>query len=288
MTRKSLRAGILVCAATAAAAFSVSAFDWPADAGDYRYGFGSPRGGFLRGVEFGEEDGMVRAADDGELTFVAEGRCLPGGYPLSGGSLLVVAHASDMTTIYAGLRQGSISAYLKNVRKGDVLGRSDKAKSGRGVSFYTFDARERRFINPLIVMPGLDDKKAPAIRSVALDLDGFETPIDPSMPVRQGSYHILVEAHDASPVGEPGAPFELRVLIDGSERTRVVYDAAWATGGRALLFGGKGLEEGTFLTDDGRMRFGPFTLPRGRVVLTIVVSDYAGNTREQTYSVSVQ
>ncbi|MCK7480361.1 MAG: hypothetical protein M0C28_26250, partial [Candidatus Moduliflexus flocculans] len=58
-----------------------------------------------------------RAADDGELTFAAEGRRLPGGYPLAGGSLLVVAHASDMATIYSGMQPGAISAYLRNVRR---------------------------------------------------------------------------------------------------------------------------------------------------------------------------
>ncbi|MBU0927220.1 MAG: peptidoglycan DD-metalloendopeptidase family protein [Spirochaetes bacterium] len=272
----------------ALSALSAFAFEWPADAGRFRFGFGAPRGGFLRGVEFGSADGLVTAADDGELTFSAQGPRLPGGYPLVAGSLVVVAHASSMTTVYAGLKPGSVSSYLKNVRKGDVLGRSSEAKDARGVSFYTFDAKERRFINPMIVMPSVSDDKPPVIRSMALSLEADGSYADQSKPIRQGSYYVVVDAYDLSPSGSQSSPFDLRVLIDGSERGRMVYDAAWAADGRATLFGGVGVEEGAYLVADGRVRFGPFSLSRGRVLVTVAASDYASNRREQTYSISVQ
>ncbi|OHD22861.1 MAG: hypothetical protein A2Y38_09725 [Spirochaetes bacterium GWB1_59_5] len=288
MSKTILRAGTLAFAAIAVLALSASAFEWPVDAGKIRYGFGSFRSGFLRGTEFGATEGFVRAADDGELTFVATGSSLPGGYPIPGGALMVVSHASDMMTIYEGLQRGSSSSYLKNVRAGDILGRTITATNGRGVSFYAFDARKRRFINPLILMPRISDDKPPAIRSAALSLEGQETVLGQTQPVRQGLYYLLLDAFDTSPAGAAGAPFELRVLLDGSERGRVVYDAAWADGGQSLLFGATGLVEDSFQTIDGRMRFGPFNLSSGRVILTVIASDYAGNKREQTYSVSVQ
>lgn len=288
MTRTILRAGVLVFAAIALLALSATAFEWPSDSGKFRYGFGTFRSGFLRGTEFGAAEGLVRSADDGELTFVATGPSLPGGYPISGGSLLVVSHASDMITVYEGLQRGSSSSFLKNVKAGDILGRSAAVTNGRGVSFYTYDARARRFINPLILMPRIVDDKAPAIRSATLSLEGQELVIDQAKPVRQGLYHLLIDAFDTAPTGASGAPFEVRVLLDGSERARVVYDAAWAVGGRSLLFGAAGLVEDSFQMTDGRMRFGPFNLSSGRVVLTIIASDFAGNKREQTYSVSVQ
>ncbi len=288
MSRTILRAGILAVVVVTLLVLTVTAFEWPVDAGKFRYGFGSFRSGFLRGTEFGAAEGMVRATDDGELTFVATGTSLPGGYPIPGGTLLVVSHAADMMSIYAGLQRGSASSYLKNVKGGDILGRAAAVSAGRGVSFYTFDARARRFINPLILLPRIADDKPPAIRSAMLSLEGQELVIDQSRPVRQGLYHLLLDAFDTTPAGFMGAPFEVRVLLDGSERARVVYDGAWAASGRSLLFGATGLVEDTFQTADGRMRFGPFNLSSGRVILTIIVSDYAGNKREQTYSVSVQ
>ena len=267
---------------------SAFAFDWPADGGHFRFGFGSWRGGFLRGVEFGDADGLVRASEDGELVFATEGSRLPGGYPLAGGSLLVIAHASEMTTVYSGMTSGSISTYLKNVRRGDVLGRTAEARSGRGAVVYAFDARERRFINPIIIMPNLSDDKPPVIKSITLSSAGTEAALDQPKSIRQGTYEMLIDSYDTSPAGIPGAPYDIRVLIDGSERAHVVYDAAWATGGRSVLFGGAGIGETAYLTDDGRMRFGPYTFSRGRVVVTVIVSDFSGNKREQTYSISVQ
>jgi len=283
-----MRSGMLALAAVAALAATAAAFEWPADAGKFRFGFGAFRNGFLRGAEFGVAEGLVRSADDGELTFVATGPSLPGGYPIFGGTLLVVSHASDMITIYEGLQRGPSSSYLKNVKAGDILGRSTAVPNGRGVSFYTYDARARRFINPLILLPRIVDDKPPAIRSAMLSLEGQELVIDQARPVRQGAYYLLLDAFDTTPSGAAGAPFEVRVLLDGSERARVVYDAAWAVGGASLLFGATGLVEDSFQAPDGRLRFGPFNLSSGRVILTIIASDYAGNKREQTYSVSVQ
>lgn len=288
MPRTILRTGAIALAALAALAVSAIAFEWPADSGKFRYGFGTPREGFLRGMEFGSADGLALAADDGEMTFSAVGARLPGGYPLPGGSLIVIAHPADITTIYAGLQPDSVSSYLKNVRKGDILGRSASAGASRGATFYAFDARERRFINPLILMPTPFDDKPPVIRSVSLSVEGLEARLDQSKAVRQGSYYFLIDAYDLSPAGDPSSPFDLRILIDGSERDRVVYDAAWASGGKANLFGGAGRTEDTYLTSDGRIRLGPYALSRGRVVISVAVSDYASNKREQTYSISVQ
>lgn len=288
MSKTINRTIVIVSAVILVSAFSVFAFEWPADGGQFRYSFGSSRGGFLRGVEFGRADGLIHAADDGELIFASDTHSLLGGYPLSGGTLLVVSHASDMLTIYSGMESGSVSTYLKDIRKGDALGRIRDAGNQRGASFYAFDARERRFINPLVLMPSLSDDKAPVIRSVALTLDGRDEVLDQGKVVRQGSYYVTIDANDISPSGLQSAPFELRILIDGSERGRVIYDAAWANAGQALLFGGSGIQEDSFMTQDGRVKFGPYLLSRGRVVLSIVALDYSGNKREQSYSISIQ
>lgn len=76
--------------------------DWPADAGLFRFGFGSQRQGFLKGVEFGLADSVVRISADGEPVFLAVDR-LPGGFPVPGKTMLAVAHNSGMMSIYTGL-----------------------------------------------------------------------------------------------------------------------------------------------------------------------------------------
>ena len=84
------------------------------------------------------------------------------------------------------------------------------------------------------------------IRSAVLVSDGKETALAASKAVRQGSYLLLVDAFDPSPTGEQAAPYEVRVMLDGSERERVVYDAAWAEGGRPNLFSGARIGEHSY------------------------------------------
>ncbi len=272
----------------ALAVVSAFAFEWPLNAASIRYGFGSNRDGFLKGTEFGSSDSMVRSVADGELTFVATGYSLPGGYPIHGGSMLSLAHPSEMVTVYTGMVPESISRYLKKIRAGDVLGRTPEAGARVATRFFTYDGKERRFVNPLMVLPGVRDVSLPLIRSISLENDGVEARVDQTRIVKQGIYNVVLESYDNSPVGEQSAPFEISVTIDGSVRARVVYDAAWAKDGAAFVFGSAGLEENAYLLDVNRVRFGPYVFPRGRVILSVVVSDFAGNKREQTYSLSVQ
>lgn len=278
----------LVAVGLVAIAVAAFALDWPLEDGGFRYGFGSARSGFLKGVEFGASDGIVRAADDGDIVFAAIEPQLPGGYPVVNGSLVAIDHASDMVSIYAGIDRESTTAFLTNVKKGAVLGKSIRAGKGSGVTMYTFDARTRRYINPLMLLPATRDDKAPLIRSVSLYADGQEIPLDQGRPVKQGSYRILIDSYDSSPAGLACAPFAIRLIIDGQERASVSYDAAWARDGVLSVFGASSRVASEYQRSDGRLIFGPYTLARGRSVMSIVVADYAGNRREQTYSIVIQ
>lgn len=278
----------LVAAGLAAIAVAAFAFDLPLEDGGFRYGFGSARSGFLKGIEFGASDGIVRAADDGEIVFVATEQHLPGGYPVVNGSLVAIDHTSDMVSIYVGITRESTTAYLTNVKKGAVLGRSRRAGNGRGVTMYTYDARTRRYINPLILLPAIRDDKAPLIRSVSLHADGQEIPLEQGRLVKQGSYRILMDSYDSSPAGMACAPFEIRLLIDGQERASVSYDAAWVRNGVLSVFSASSRVASEYQRSDGRLVFGPYTFARGRSVMSIIVADYAGNRREQTYSIVIQ
>jgi len=272
----------------ALAVISAFAFEWPLNAGSIRYGFGSFRDGFLKGTEFGAATSMVRAVAEGELTFIATGNSLPGGYPIQGGSMLSLAHAAEMMSVYTGMVPDSISRYLAKVRAGDVLGRTPDAGTKVGARLFTYDGKERRFVNPLMVLPGVRDDSSPVIRSISLKNDGLEAKIEQARTIKQGIYDLILEAYDNSPAGEQSAPFEISVTIDGSVRARVVYDASWAKDGVPYIFGSAGLEEDAYLLGGNIVRFGPYVFARGRVVLSISVSDFAGNKREQTYSLSVQ
>ena len=238
--------------------------DWPADAGLFRFGFGSQRQGFLKGVEFGLTDSVARATTDGELVFLANDS-LPGGFPLPGRAMIAVAHDS-----------------------GDVLGYSRPATAGLGMSYYFYDAREQRFLNPVVALPALPDERPPVFRSAVLRMDGVDTPLESNRSLRQGNYELVIEIVDSTAAGGISPPYEIRVTIDGVERVRRVYDGAWAYAGKRLLFTASPVAESSHLLDDGRIRMGPFQLSRGRTVISLAAFDYAGNRREVSYSLLIQ
>jgi hypothetical protein len=279
----------LVCLGLVASTAFGSAFglDWPADAGLFRFGFGSQRQGFLKGVEFGFTDSVVRATADGEPVFLAEDR-LPGGFPVPGRAMLAVAHHSGMMSIYTGLEPAPDLSSRLRVVAGDILGYSRPAGSGLGMSYYFYDAREQRFLNPVVALSALPDDRPPVFRSAMVRMDGVEIPLESNRTLRQGSYELILDIVDTTTAGGISPAYEIRVTIDGSERVRHIYDAAWAEEGRKLLFTANPVNEASHLLSDGRIRLGPFQLSRGRSVLTLAAFDHAGNRRELTYSLQIQ
>ncbi|MGD9939585.1 MAG: hypothetical protein AB7T74_07270 [Clostridia bacterium] len=267
--------------------FGAFCLDWPADAGLFRFGFGSQRQGFLKGVEFGLTDSVARATTDGELVFLAKDS-LPGGFPVVGKAMLAVAHDSGMMSIYTGLEPASSLDALVHVRTGDVLGYSRPVTAGLGMSYYFYDAREQRFLNPVVALPALPDDRPPLFRSVVLRMDGVDTPLESNRSLKQGSYELVLDSVDTTAAGGNSPPYEIRVSIDGVERVRRVYDGAWADDGKRLLFTASPVDEASHQLEDGRILLGSFQLTRGRTVISLAALDYAGNRREVTYSMLIQ
>ena len=253
----------------------------------FRSGFGSQRQGFLKGVEFGLTDSVVRATTDGELVFLAVDS-LPGGFPVPSRNMVAVAHSSGMMSIYAGLEPGLDLGQRLKVAAGDILGYSRPVGSGFGMSYFFYDAREQRFLNPVVALSALPDDRPPVFRSAMLRMDGVDVPLEPNRSFRQGAYELILDLVDTTSAGGISPAYEIRVTIDGSERVRRIYDGAWSDAGQKFLFTASPVIESSYLLDDGRIRLGPFQLSRGRSVITLAAFDYAGNRREVTYSLQIQ
>lgn len=279
----SKRVAVVGLAVLCVGVVSVFAFQWPAPLSTMKYGFGSYRGGFLKGAEFAP--GPMTACAPGEIVFHAETPSLPGAYPLAGGGMLALMHHSDLMSVYVGLSP-HISENGMVVEVGQFVGSSSDA--GRGTRLYVLDTRERRMVNPLAVMDQSEDDKAPVLLSAALSREAVEMPLSSAKEIAQGNWYLLLDAVDVSPPGLDWPAFSLRVLVNGSERASAVYDAAWASQGVSRLFSRTNLVEEDCILADGRIRFGPLALPRGKVAISVIAQDYAGNTREASWTLSVQ
>ena len=107
-------------------------------------------------------------------------------------------------------------------------------------------------------------------------------PLGETRLVRQGTYEIIADILD--PLGPSDlrsrAPYSIRLLVDGKETVRYLYDAARSESGRLRFFGSARLDSESYFLPDGKLRLGELQLARGRTTIVLIVADYAGNERE--------
>jgi len=275
----------LVCIA------ALYAYTWPLSDGLLRFSFGANRNAsFLRGVEFNVDDTVVQATSDGELLFAVDASALPHGFPVPGSSMVAIAHAQDIMSVYTGMEKATLSTYLLVVREGDILGRLAKNVKANDTEFmfYTYDISSRRFIHPFSIMPIVADTVSPAAKSLILKSGDREVPADQAKNIKQGSWEFLLDTEDSLKNGAKGIPFSVILSFDGAEQTRYGFDSVRAERGIPLYLSGSGKPGEEIIMIDGRLRLGTFNLAKGKIVVSLVVSDFAGNRREYSWPVTVQ
>lgn len=267
---------------------ALGAFDWPVDSPHVRTSFGTIGDGrFEPGIQIAAEGASVASIDAGEIIFV-NGSGAP--YPSGLGAWVAVAHEGGLVSIYGRLDPSSLPTASGKVAAGDSLGMTglSGAASVAGLELMVFDSVKSAWVNPSIFLSPAPDKQRPTIQGSWIRRERDLLPLGPGARIRQGLCEIIADFHDSSSGKERIAPFSARVLISGVERIALTWDILAVRDGRALLFGEEGMSVRDFEVEQGRYRLGGFSLPRGRIGLDIIVSDYARNSRTQSYQVTVE
>lgn len=286
-------------AAIATAAFAVLAspllaMDWPLAPPRVAATFGTgAKGRLVTGLALSAEDGQVRSAEDGEISFSIEEGGNPSGLPMPLGSFVVVEHQKGMAAVYAHLAPGSSSPRPADLRAGDAIGRTGSSgwTEGPGLLFEVFDRRADSWVNPLLVLPPLAVDKAPVIRSLALSRGDKSFVLGSATSIAQGTYTVSVDVVDpADSAWTAGslAPYAIRLSIDGVETASLVFDVARGAGGKLLLFSDRPKAAEELMTKEGRYSLVERLFPRGRSSLEVRVEDASGNKRSASWSLSVE
>lgn len=283
--------GILLALAIPTA--DLGTLEWPVSGGVPSVPFGSFHAGrFYPSMTTGPEGAQVRAASAGEISFLFDGDRLPSGLPCPLGGFVALSHPDGMISVYGRMERGSLPHYLRAVSAGDVLGRAGTSgfHAGRETVFTLYDRIKRQYLNPQVLLPPVRDDRAPLVRGVYLSSGGRFLPLGETRTVRQGTYEVIADILDPLSSADPRsrAPYSIRLLVDGKEVIRYVYDAARAESGRFRFFGSARLDSESFFLADGRLRLGSFLLARGRTTFVLIVSDYAGNDRETSGILQVE
>jgi len=287
-------ARIAAIAMLACAAAGVSALDWPLPAPSVAATFGTvAEGRLVTGVALAASGALVRSAEEGEVVFVAEEGVSQSGLPMALGSFIVVEHRREMSGVYSHLAPGTVSNYLRKVRSGDILGRSGSSgwAEGEGILFQVLDRKEGRWVNPLLLLPPLEDRKPPAIRSLYLLREGKTYQLGATERVGQGTYALALEAADPSDAAwtaGPLAPLSMRLSMNGEVVGKATFDVAGSSRGELVFFSSEPRPAKAIRGGEGRYVLAERLLTRGRVVFEAVVEDAAGNRRSASWAVSVE
>jgi hypothetical protein len=264
------------------------------------------------GVSFETEE-PVRAAEAGEIFFSHSSDNTASRLPSPMGSWLALDHGDGLISVYS--RFDETSGGQEAVSRGPDLSTAQVdrnaiiARAGssgwsafRGFFFAIFDRRERRWVNPAMIIAPLPDTHPPQIVSVTLIAeDGRQISLS-RLPragvqtgavqgrISQGRYRIAVEATDTRlEAGEKElAPHRILCLVNGVETGALNFETYSARDG-VLMVDRNGLTpvEKVYAPYPA-FEVGNVWLTRGQATLEVIVQDIAGNERSSAVRFTVE
>jgi hypothetical protein len=291
-------------------AFTAKALDWPSSGG-IASNFGFNLGGRPAvGVSFETEE-PVRAAEAGELLFFRSGEDTASRLPSPMGTWLALDHGDGFISIYSHfdestLNQAANSAGIglsaTQVDRNAIIARvgSGGQSASGGFFFAIFDRRERRWVNPAMIIAPLPDTRPPQIVSIALIAeDGRRTGLFPRSGaqagsiqgrISQGRYRIAVEATDTRIEANEKelAPHRILCLVNGAGAGALNFETYSARDG-VLMVDRNGLTPvEKIYAPHPAFDVGDVWLTRGQTTLEVIVQDIAGNERSAAIRFTVE
>jgi hypothetical protein len=268
------------------------ALDWPVEKKIIIGTFGQDKGGcFLDGIDLGGGQQGVQAVLPGELVFRYDEEEDFSSLPRGLGSFVVLHHEGKIETISCNMKNGSLGPVRTSYAAGETIGQSGDSGFSDGVHvlFSLYDEETASFLNPLSLLPPLNDRQPPVIKRVFIAAGDTLLPLDNGATVPAGKAQIIVSAYDLRqdvrflwPLGLYG----LRLNLDGNEVGRLTFDSLQVTDGQRAL-GGTKLTLNKVYTADSLLLCGSVDLRTGDSHLILSVRDFAGNetTKEISFTV---
>jgi hypothetical protein len=267
--------------------------DWPAPAARLVRSFGwNDEGKPVLGNAFTGE-GPVLAAERGELLFFRGGGSLNFPLPSPLGSWLALDHGDGLISIYSRLAEDGGPPVPNQVERGTPLALMGSSgwSSQRGFYFSLFDRRERRWINPSMIIAPFPDTRPPLIQQVMLrSAEGRR--INPAQvrTLSQGRYTVLAAVSDTmTAAGDPAlAPRRIVCSVNGAEIGALSFETLSARDGK-LMVSRNGLAPAVqvYAPFPG-FEVGEVSFTRGRATLEIIAQDMAGNLRSAVFRLLVE
>jgi hypothetical protein len=263
---------------------NMDAMSWPHENAALVRNFASnDRGRPILGMVFSGST-PVLAAEKGEVIFTRGNDDVFSRLPSPLGAWSAVDHSDGLISIYSRYSDAPPaedaplpSLQVERQQPIAVSGISGWAAQN-GFYFQVFDRRERRWINPAMIITPQTEWRLPQILSV--DIRNSQGAIVPTWGLSQGQYTIIVNTTAAgAPWGTNFAPQRIICSVNGAEAGTLSFESISARDGTLMIYR-NGLNPvrqiySTFPSYEAANVF----LSRGQANLEIIVQDVAGNSR---------
>ena len=266
--------------------------DWPSVSLIMTRNFGwNDRGMPHLGINF-EHDGAIAAADDGELLFHRKKTETASRLPSPLGNWTALDHGDGIVSIYARL-DDKMPETAAMAEKGRVLGEAGISgwSSVRGFYFQLFDRREKRWINPSLLISPPEDTRLPEILTVRLkDAQGNLFNPNQLLNLNQGRYTIIINAIDTMRFSyeRPLAPHRIICLLNGSEAGALIFETYSARDGQLMVYRNGLVPVRQVYGSVPAYEIADVWFSRGQANLEIIAQDITGNTRNVIYRFPVE
>ena len=150
---------------------NIYGFQWPVSEVVLISTFGeSEFNEYIKGLDIGGDIQDIRPIDSGELVYYSRYNSSPLDLPSGLGSYVIYQHKNGIRSLYGHLEDSSIKADNYQVGMSDVIGTMGTTGTAVGPMLHiqVMDIEFKKYINPLLSLPFLNDKTKPVINEVIL------------------------------------------------------------------------------------------------------------------------
>ena len=268
-----------------AAGFSM---EWPSASGVMTRNFGWNDGGLPHlGVSFADT-GVVAAAEAGELLYRRRPGDTASRLPSPIGAWVALDHGDGLISIYSRLDGNSSFEIPYRLERGTTLGQSGISgwSSQNGFYFQFFDRKERRWVNPSMIIRTMNPR-IPVIAQVNLmDTQGRLFNLAQTASLAQGRYTVLVNAI-TGPLSAPLAPFRIISTLNGSEVGALNFETYFVRDGTLVVYRNGLIPARRVHAPVPGYEVAEVWLTRGQATLEIIAQDISGTTRNVVHRFTV-
>jgi hypothetical protein len=282
--------GILLFVLMISAAFAI---DWPSDNGSILHNFGWNDAGNPTLFHTFESEGAIRSADSGEIIFMNDVPHSASSFPSPLGSWMALEQGDGLIGIYGRFESREDQALVSTVEEGAILAFSGISgwSEQRGFSFTLYDSKEKRWVNPSMILPVRQDTRLPVIRQVLLIAsDGRSINPAAQRTLPQGRYKILVDAVDTFVYADesPLAVHRITCMVNGVESGVMHMETFSSQKGNLMVYRKVPVSAAEAYAPYPSYEVGEVLLNRGQAVLEIIVNDVADNSRNAVFRLTVE